>query len=286
MVIKFYISYLFNNPVPPPPLTLHQLEFFSLNARPPEWRRLELLVNGLRTPYIICDHPLQLPTNALGWNLYHHPISLPHLGTFSTSNPVNILYANTISTPDVPQFLSPFPHHFQYFLKTPLRIAFLLPADATISIPKHSPTYELRCIATFQRFSRRFSLIVIDNLLSRLLDPFIPKSINTWLSQFPSSLFHLRDQCISSFRRSIAEPFILHLPPNHNLYHLPEYSYLLPSGFPPTSHDPTLLLLGFNPSTPSQFDPSSSSLGLLRNLFRTHSFSYTKIKNTLRQGVT
>ena len=147
-------------------------------------------------------------------------------------------------------------------------------------------TYELQCVATFERNSRRFSLLVIDNLLSRLLDPFLPKNVITWLSQFSSSQLHLPILCTTPFRRSIAEPFIFRMFPSHNLYHLPTYSYLLPSGFPPTSHDPTLLFLGYNPSTPSQYDPSSPSLRLLRNLYRAHSFSYTKIKNRLRQGVT
>ena len=91
ILIKFYISYLFNNPVPPPTITPQQLNIFSLAPTPCLWTNLELLVRGLRTPYIICDHPLHLPNDALRWSFHQNPITLPHFGTCTTSQPVNIL---------------------------------------------------------------------------------------------------------------------------------------------------------------------------------------------------
>ena len=287
LLTNFYISYLSNNSIQPPPITLDQFKIFSSPPiLPSQWHNIHLLIRSLRTPYIRCAHPIHVPPNALGWNLYPNPICLPHFGTFSISSPVNVLYIPPIPLPDLSPLLSSFIHHFDHFSKTPLRLAFIVPNNPTLPIPLQTTTYHIRTVATFSHNSTTHHLFVIDNFLSRRLDNFILSPLSKWLTQFPSSKMLLPSVPHSSFRRSISPPLVTCLPTEHHFYKSPEYSYLLPTGFSPSSHDPTLAMLGYDPADPSKYISNSSTLKLLRNLYRHHCFSYTRIRNSLRQGVT
>ena len=172
-------------------------------------------------------------------------VKYKHYVTFDPTHPCSQLYLDPIPSDRLETFCRSSFTVFRNSTTNPLRIVFFVRSTLHPTSPTLSPCdCILTSICRFRQRSHFFTLYAYDNRLARLLDTFVFPQLLKWVQQFSTYEICISKPSRPSFRRVIHSPFPLSLPPVHTLYHSSSLSYLLPIPFPPTSHDPTLTLLG------------------------------------------
>ena len=286
LIATTYINHIYDALPTLPPFTTEYITHCipSKNSFPIPWHSNNLLITGLRTPYVWSSDIQNIPSNTLGF-------ANPQTTALFSNNKWIPRTANQIHLPPMtPKELKITSDHIQQNLVEitgkPWSISFIYPSDHRP--PKEIPYIFLHKILSYTtKKGASYTIWTFCNRLSHLLDLPLQKPLKKWARQHAHHKLHLIEKPSQEIpRRTISHPTITTTEHCNTALAQPHLQYLFPT-FPihNSSADPTLILLGY----PEHFHFHPKLLIktqlFLKNQYNLQCYRYQSIKQLLKENL-